>query len=170
MIINDEEITWPGGTNEKPDLDVRDPIDYWSCHDKREYEDPTGKEVELEKPKGDDIDFIDIDYHCDQYIDCQNMSDEGYDCSLSIIPAMITFGIVTGLLIIFYFLLGIVVLILGLCIKVERITVGFVYILTITFAAIMGLISTYSFYGKPTKVSCGFQPWLLGPPIMLLIS
>mmetsp|Transcript_3763 Transcript_3763/g.4667 ORF Transcript_3763/g.4667 Transcript_3763/m.4667 type:complete len:296 (+) Transcript_3763:1288-2175(+) len=98
------------------------------------------------------------------------MSDEGYDCSLSIIPAMITFGIVTGLLIIFYFLLGIVVLILGLCIKVERITVGFVYILTITFAAIMGLISTYSFYGKPTKVSCGFQPWLLGPPIMLLIS
>ena len=99
------------------------------------------------------------------------MSDEGYECSASIIPAMITFGIVAGLLILIFFALAILIIILALCVKVERIVhSGPLYILTITFAAIMGLISTYSFYGKPTKVSCGFQLWLLGPPIMLLIS
>merc|ERR1712137_15360 len=171
LVIFDDDITWPGGTNEKPDLDVRDPIDYWSCHDKRKYTDETGKTVRLESPDGDDIDFIDIDYHCDQYIDCKNMSDEGFECSASIIPAMITFGIIIGLLIIFFFFLGILIIVLALCVKVERVVQsGPLYILTITFAAILGLISTYSFYGKPTTVSCGFQPWLVGPPIMLLIS
>merc|ERR1712137_81909 len=168
--VEDDILVWPDGTNIPPDLEPRDPRDYWSCHDKKEYHDPTGREVVLEAPDEDDIDNIAIDYHCDQYIDCQNMSDEGYDCSGSIIPAMITFGIITGLLFFVFVFLAILIIVLRL-LKIERIVhSGPMYILTITFAGMVGILALYSFYGKPTKVSCGFQPWLLGPPIMLLIS
>lgn len=170
LTIEDESIYWPGGTNEKPDLDVRPPLDYWSCHDHREYTDPTGKEVKLQRPDSDDVDKIDIDYRCDEYLDCHNMSDE-WGCSPSILPGMIVLGIVAGLLILLWLLLAVLLIIVAIFFEVERVkSSGTLFLLTLTSAAILGLISTYSFYGKPHKVSCGFQPWLLGPAIMLLIS
>ena len=171
LSVIDSTIYWPGGTNVKPDLDVRPPLDYWSCHDRREYTDPTGgKEIKLQRPDSDDVDHIDIDYRCDEYIDCHNMSDE-WGCSPSILPGMIVLGIVTGLLILLFLLLAVLVILAWMLLDLERIqSSGPLFLLTLTAAALLGLLSTYSFYGKPHKVSCGFQPWLLGPAIMLLIS
>ena len=128
------------------------------------------KKVKIERPDGDDVNNIDDSYRCDEFIDCQNMSDES-GCSVSIIPAMITFGIVTGLLLCLLLLLAVVVFALHFGFKSERVlSAGPLFLLTIIAASFLGFISTYSFYGKPTKPSCGFQPWLLGPAIMLLVS
>merc|ERR1711862_182972 len=81
------------------DLGVLPEFDYWSCDDKESGTDVTGKTINLEKPDGDDINFIDGDYECDQYIDCQNMSDEGYQCTPSFTVAFVVVGILTGILI-----------------------------------------------------------------------
>ena len=124
----------------------------------------------MERPDEDDADNIKKSYRCDQFIDCQNMSDE-IGCSASVIPAMITFGIVTGLLLLLSLLLAVVLLALTFGLKSERVlSSGPFFLLMIILASLLGFVSTYSFYGKPTKASCGFQPWLLGPAIMLLVS
>ena len=98
------------------------------------------------------------------------MSDET-GCGTSVIPAMIVFGILTGLMLLLTLLSIVALFILTFVMKSERThSSGPFYLLTIIAASILGLISTYSFYGKPTKASCGFQPWLLGPAVMLLVS
>ena len=40
--IDRKKIIWYDGTNQVPDLDVRPPRDYFSCHDREEKTDPTG--------------------------------------------------------------------------------------------------------------------------------
>ena len=57
------------------------------------------KKIKLQKPDEDDVNYIDIDYRCDEWIDCQNMSDEDYGCTPSIVIAFIIIGILTGFLI-----------------------------------------------------------------------
>ena len=84
---------------------------------------------------------------------------------------MIAFGIVTGLMLLTTLLLIVALFVLTFVTKSKRAhSSGPFYLLSIIVASIFGLISTYSFYGKPTQASCGFQPWLLGPAIMLLVS
>ena len=124
----------------------------------------------FENPDEDDVDQIDYEYRCDQHLDCQNMSDES-GCSGSVIPAMITFGIVNGVIILFTLLLLVALLILKFSVKSARVqSSGPLFLLTLIAASLLGFVSTYSFFGKPTKASCGFQPWLLGPAIMLMVS
>jgi hypothetical protein len=85
-----------GGSETVPDLDVQPPFKYWSCYDKKEKTDPTGKTVQLESPGGNDPNNIKDYYICDQFIDCDNMSDEGLNCTPSYIAVFIAFGIITG--------------------------------------------------------------------------
>ena len=98
------------------------------------------------------------------------MSDEA-GCNASVIPAMIAFGVASGLMVLGALLLAIALLILTFVVKSDRaFSSGPCFLFAIIFASLLGFISTYSFYGKPTKASCGFQPWLLGLAVMLLVS
>ena len=83
--IETSKVVWFDLTTNIPDLDIRPPFDYWSCHDRKVRTDKTGKTIKLRKPDGRDIDQIEEDYHCDNFIDCRNLSDEHNDCNHSYI-------------------------------------------------------------------------------------
>ena len=159
--IND--IVWYSNTTELPDLDIRPPFDYWSCHDKKQKTDPTGKTISLQTPDGSDIDEIDSNYHCDQFIDCKNMSDETSECNQNYLILFILFGIITGVLILICISILIFVIIFGIFLKYSRLrSASPIFLILILISIIMGFISIYAWFGKPHPVACGFQPWLLG--------
>jgi len=154
---------WHDGSTNIPDLDVREEFDFWSCHDKESGTDETGKQIDLRKPDGDDVNYIKGDYECDQFIDCHNMSDEGYQCTPSFIIAFIIVGILTGIVILVSCLLLPVVLVFGICVRRHRIFLsGTVFLIILVLSSLLGFVSTYAWYGKPHVVSCNFQLWLFG--------
>ena len=160
-VIND--VVWHSGSEDVPDLDIREPFRYWSCHSEDDGVDETGKTVTLHTPDGSDIDDIDIDYHCDTFIDCQNFSDESKNCSNNYYVVFIVFGIITGILVFialgnitFVFLFGIVLQYR----RVRRASPPFLILLLLSI--IVGYCSVFAWFGKPHPVACGFQPWLLG--------
>mmetsp|Transcript_32449 Transcript_32449/g.55508 ORF Transcript_32449/g.55508 Transcript_32449/m.55508 type:complete len:807 (+) Transcript_32449:34-2454(+) len=156
-------IAWHDGTTNIPDLGVLPEFDYWSCDDKESGTDVTGKTINLEKPDGDDINFIDGDYECDQYIDCQNMSDEGYQCTPSFTVAFVVVGILTGILILGTIWLLPLVCVFGFCVRRHRFFLsGSLFLIILVLTCILGFISTYAWYGKPHTVACNFQLWLFG--------
>src|SRR3990167_11070432 len=155
----EEDIQWYDKTTNVPDLDIREPFHYWNCHKKEKLYDPTGKAIKLEKPDGDDPVNIDEDYICDQYIDCDNMSDEGFDCSLSYVISFIIIGIINGalMLVVPFFMLFAIAF--GIIWKKRRIRIlSPVFLLGMCVAAIGGYASVYSWFGKPDTVACNFQP------------
>ena len=158
------EIVWFSNTTNIPDIDIRPPFDYWSCHDKKERTDETGKTIQLHTPDGSDIDDIDIDYYCDSFIDCKNLSDETSDgCQSNYLIIFIVFGIITGILIILSFLLLLFVILFGLILKYQRLRVSSpFFLIIIIISIIIGYSSIFAWFGKPNSVACGFQPWLLG--------
>ena len=162
------EIIWFDNTTNIPDLDIREPFYYWSCHKKEKLYDETGKTVYLHSPDGSDIDDIDSDYYCDQFIDCKNLSDEGFSCSSSnFIILFIVFGIITGLLICFSFALIIFVFIYGIIFKYRRLRVSSPsFLILMLISIIIGYSSIFAWFGKPHPVACGFQPWLLGLSVL----
>ena len=91
-----DDVIWYSNTTDIPDLDIRPPFDYWSCHDGKEKHDPTSKTITIHTPDGDNIDEIDIDYYCNHFIDCKNFSDERIDFSTNYLILFIVFGIITG--------------------------------------------------------------------------
>ena len=99
-LLDDIDIVWADNTTQVPDLDIRPPFDYWSCDNKEEREDKTGKTISLHTPDGGSFDDIDADYYCDSFIDCHNLSDESSGgCATNYLVVFIIFGIITGLLI-----------------------------------------------------------------------
>jgi len=165
------DVVWYTNTTDIPDLDIREPFGYWSCHNKEFGFDETGKTISLHSPDGSDIDDIDSDYHCDQFIDCKNMSDESVDCSSNYTIVFIVFGTVTGILIIISLLLLVFVIVFGIILKYRRLrkaSPAFLLLLLVT--VIIGYISIYAWFGKPHPVACGFQPWLLGLPGISMIT
>ena len=165
------DVYWYSNTTEIPDLDIREPFDYWSCKDKKLKTDETGKTVILHTPDSDNVDDIDSDYHCDNFIDCNNMSDENIDCETSYLIIFIVFGIITGICIIICILLIIFVIIFGLILKYRRLrkrSPTFLVFLLVT--AIVGFSSIFSWFGKPHPASCFLQPWLLGLPAISMIT
>ena len=169
QVIND--VIWYSNTNKIPDLDIREPFYYWSCFEKEKKYDPTGKTIELHTPDGNDIDDIDYDYHCDHFIDCKNLSDESYNCSSNFTILFIVFGVITGLLICFAFLLIIFVLIFGIFLKYKRLKKRSpTFLIILLLSIIIGFSSIFAWMGKPHPVACGFQPWLLGIPTISMIT
>lgn len=163
-------IVWPNNSTEMPDLDIRPPFSYWSCHDRKEKVDPTGKTIRLHTPDSDDVDEIRADYHCDQFIDCQNFSDESSGCT-SYLGLFIGFGIVSGLLIVLALVLALFVIVFGYVLKYRRVRASSpLFLLLILASIIVGLSSIFAWFGKPHPVACGFQPWLLGLSAISLIS
>ena len=121
------------------------------------------KQIDLREPDGDDVNYIKGDYECDQFIDCHNMSDEGYQCTPSFIIAFIIVGILTGIVILVSCLLLPVVLVFGICVRRHRIFLsGTVFLIILVLSSLLGFVSTYAWYGKPHVVSCNFQLWLFG--------
>ena len=170
-VVN--EIIWYSNTTEIPDLDIRPPFDYWSCHDKEKKHDKTGKTVKIQTPDGSDIDDIDYDYYCDKFIDCKNFSDESSDgCENNYLALFIVFGVVTGLLIIITIFILCFILIFGVILKYQRLKAcSPTFLVLLLISIIIGYSSVFTWFGKPHPVACGFQPWLLGlPTISMIIS
>jgi len=168
----DFPITFYDRSEDPPDLDVREPFDYWSCKDGEKKTDETGKKIELQTPDGDDVKYIKEYYRCDGYIDCQNMSDEGYDCATSYTILFIVMGIITALMILcILFCCVPFALVFGCCISRARVrTARPLFLLVICASCIVGCACTYAWYGKPQLVACNFQSWLLALSATSLIA
>ena len=166
------EIIWFSNSTEIPDLDIREPFDYWSCHNKEKRTDETGKTIQLHSPDGSDIDDIDYDYYCDSFIDCKNLSDESSDgCSSNYVILFIVFGIITGILMLLVLLLIPFVFIFGILFKYRRIkSASPIFLIILLISIFIGFASIFAFYGKPHPVACGFQPWLLGLSSISMIT
>ena len=129
------------------------------------------KTIKLEDLDGSDVNFIDIDYECDQVIDCANLSDEDTHCSPSLVAAYIACGIITGLMVFGLIALLPFIIIFGFIIRRGRIVLPVpLFLLVITLSGILGLISTYAWYGKAHTVACQFQLWLFGLACAFLAS
>ena len=116
-------------------------------------------------------DEIDIDYHCDQFIDCQNFSDESVDCGSNYLVLFIVFGVVTGLLILGTFPLFVFTVLFGFLVKRRRIRAASPpFLMIILVSTVIGYASVYAWFGKPHPVACGFQPWLLGLSVTSLVA
>lgn len=124
----------------------------------------------LVTPADNDPNDIAASYICDQYIDCDNMSDE-YSCSASLPIAFICYGIITSVLIVLAFFTGVLVVVFGWVRVMKRIKAASpVFLLSIVLACIVGYGSTFTFYGKPDTTACVFRMWLLAPAITLMVS
>ena len=168
---HENDVTWYSNTTQIPDLDIREPFHYWSCHSKEQFFDKTGKTVSLQTPDGSDIDNIDSNYYCDGFIDCQNMSDESFECTTNFVILFIIFGIITGIMILLTLLLMFFVIWFGIIMKYRRLRVASpLFLLLLSFSVLVGYFSIYSWFGKPHPVSCAFQPWLLGLPAISMIT
>ena len=166
-----QDIIWFDNTTNIPDLDIREPFNYWSCDDKEMRRDSTGKEISLHTPDSNDVDEIESHYHCDHFIDCHNMSDESVDCAQNFVVLFIVFGIITGILILITLALLIFTIIFGIFLKYRRLRVASPVFLVITLLSVLiGYISIYAWFGKPHPVACAFQPWLLGLPAISMIA
>ena len=166
------DVIWPDNSTTVPDLDIRPAFNYWSCHSREEKSDPTGKTVQRHRPDGDDVDDIDIDYHCDKFIDCKNFSDESSGgCGNNYLVLFIVFGIVTGILILSTIPLFLFTLTFGFVIQRRRVRAASPpFLMIILASAVMGFASVYAWFGKPHPVACGFQPWLLGLSVASLLA
>jgi hypothetical protein len=127
--------------------------------------------VNLDKPSWG-AKQIDADYYCDEYLDCDDMSDEPYDCVPSFKILFIIYGIITGLLILFtIFVFVPFTFLFGYIIPRKRVRASSpLFLLIIIISGVLGVGSTYAWYGKPHSVACGFQPWLLGLAIVSMNS
>ena len=166
------DIQFYDGSNEIPDIDIREPIAYWSCSNKERGVDLTGKTVKIDKPNSKHKNGnIDYDYYCDNFIDCENLSDESGDCSSNYTTLFIVFGVITGVLILIAIIFFIFTIIFGFIFRRKRIiSASPVFLIIIVISCIVGYSSIFAWYGKPSKVGCGFQPWLLGLPVISMIS
>eukprot|EP01096_Ripella_sp_DP13-Kostka_P011698 TRINITY_DN477_c2_g3_i4.p1 TRINITY_DN477_c2_g3~~TRINITY_DN477_c2_g3_i4.p1 ORF type:complete len:816 (-),score=294.24 TRINITY_DN477_c2_g3_i4:361-2808(-) len=167
----DHPVRFFDGTTRIPDLNLHQSFDYFDCTDGKKKTDETGKTVNLDKPSWG-AKQIDADYYCDEYLDCDDMSDEPYDCVPSFKVLFIIYGIITGLLILFtIFVFVPFTLIFGFIIPRKRVRASSpLFLLIIIISGVFGIGSTYAWYGKPHSVACGFQPWLLGLAIVSMNS
>ena len=165
-------IKFFNGSTIIPDIDIRPPFKYFSCDDKEQKVDLTGKTINLHKPGASNPSNIDITYYCDGFIDCENLSDESTDgCSTNYTILFIVEGIVTGILIIMAFLFVIITIIFGIILKEPNFKASSpIFLIILSLSSIIGYGSIYSWFGKPQSVACGFQPWLLGLSVISMIS
>lgn len=158
------------GSFDLPDLDVRNPLEYWSCEDREKKTDETGKSVRLDKPDGKDAKNIDIDYHCDQFLDCYNMSDE-WGCDVSFPVVFIVYGIFISVGILLALFCLIFTCVFGFCIKRKRVRAASpTFLIVICLAVIMGYGGLFAFFGQPHTVSCNFRIWFLAVAVITAIS
>eukprot|EP01095_Lingulamoeba_sp_RSL-Kostka_P010069 TRINITY_DN354_c0_g1_i3.p1 TRINITY_DN354_c0_g1~~TRINITY_DN354_c0_g1_i3.p1 ORF type:complete len:562 (+),score=197.55 TRINITY_DN354_c0_g1_i3:945-2630(+) len=175
LVFTNQTIEWPTGNDIPPDLDVRQPYDYWSCHDGKEKTDESGKDVSLDTSDDlryeNDPDNIASSYICDQFIDCNNMSDEGWDCNPSYKILFTIMGIITCLILFTIFIPAIFTIVFGCIIVRKRMKkLSPPFLLLMCWASFVGIASTFAWYGKPHSAACNFQLWLLAPALCLLVS
>merc|ERR1712137_104390 len=170
-IIFSEDVVWYDRTTNIPDLDIRPPFSYWSCHKKESGYDSTGKTIMVETPDGSDVDYIDSTYYCDGFIDCENLSDERGGCWTNYTIVFIVYGIITGLLMVILIGFFVFTLIFSCCFRRIRLQASSpLFLLLLLCSCFLGYISVFAWYGKPHPVVCGFQPWLLGLGAVGMIS
>ena len=164
------DVVWSDNTTEVPDLDIRAPFDYYSCHDKKFRTDETGKTISLHTPDGSDVDDIDSEYYCDHFIDCDNMSDEGHGCHSNVIVLFIVFGTLTGIFMLLALIFAALVVVFGIILEYRRLRAASPpFLVLILLSVFIGFSSNFAWFGKPHPVACAFQPWLLGLPALSMI-
>ncbi len=125
------------GTSNRPDLDIRNPITYWSCQHSEEITDPTGKIVRLQPP-GPPARSIAYHYRCDKFLDCYNMSDE-WGCTVSFPIVFIVYGIIVLVLMAFSVFCMIFTIVFGFIIKRKRVRAASpTFLLLMAAASIVG--------------------------------
>ena len=162
---------WHTNSSEIPDIDLRPPLNYWSCHDKESGSDPTGKRVSLHTPDGSNVDEIASHYHCDNFIDCENLSDESVGCVSNYLIIFIVFGAITAVLVFIAIAVLLFVILFGLILKYQRLRVASPFFLVLVLLSIIvGYLSIFTWFGKPHPVSCALQPWFLGLSVISMIT
>ena len=172
LVLTDDFVFYDQTTN-IPDIDIREPFKYWSCSEKNEEVDWTGKTVTLKTPNQKNPNAnIDLSYYCDNFIDCENLSDESSNnCESNYTVLFIVFGVINGILILIAIMFAIFTIVFGFIFRRKRvISASPLFLLIIVISCIVGYTSIFAWYGKPNKVGCGFQPWLLGLPVTSMIA
>eukprot|EP00012_Vannella_robusta_P006619 CAMPEP_0206197558 /NCGR_PEP_ID=MMETSP0166-20121206/9121_1 /ASSEMBLY_ACC=CAM_ASM_000260 /TAXON_ID=95228 /ORGANISM="Vannella robusta, Strain DIVA3 518/3/11/1/6" /LENGTH=1037 /DNA_ID=CAMNT_0053615259 /DNA_START=260 /DNA_END=3371 /DNA_ORIENTATION=- len=166
----DYKIRFHSGSTQVPDVEVRPAVEYWSCSDHEMKVDETGK-IRLDTPGPDAENLADF-YHCDTFIDCENFSDESSDgCISNYLVLFIVFGVLTGICVLITVLFIPFVILFGIIMPRMRIrTASTVFLLIILCSIIVGFISIFAWFGQAHKVSCAFQPWLLGLSVNSMIA
>jgi basic membrane protein A and related proteins len=126
---------------------------YFVCSDKQFYVDYTGT-VET--------DFDDVwldDYACDEYIDCDNLFDEGADCSPSAEATLIAFGVVGALSCIYILAMAVVTIVYRETIVIRGASIHF--LMLFLFGALWLQCTIFLFLVMPTDATCGIIAWFL---------
>ena len=166
----DSPIYFFDETTNYPDIDIQPPFAYWSCENKQREVDLTGKTIKLDSPKEKNPN-LNMNYHCDQFIDCYNISDESVDCETNYVIVYIVFSIITFVLILIAILFIIFTIVFGIVLKKRNLRAASPsFLIVICISCIVGYSSIYAWYGKPNAVACGFQPWLLGLSVVSMVS
>jgi len=158
------------GSTQVPDVEVRPSVKYWSCKDNVFRTDETGK-IRLDAP-GPDAELLADFYHCDLFIDCYNFSDETYECeSSNWLALFVVFGILTGIMILFALVMLCFTIAFGYIRPLQRVlSASLPFLIIIILSIIVGFSSIYAWFGQPHPVACGFQPWLLGLPVVCMVA
>lgn len=68
-------------------------------------------------------------------------------------------------------LLMIFTLLYGFCMRYQQVkSASPVFLMILLVSIFVGYSSIFAFFGKPHPVACGFQPWLLGLPVVSMIA
>ena len=163
-------IEYHDGSNEPPQMEVRPEVTYWECKNRKFNTDKSGK-IKLDPP-GPKAKLIADHYFCDNFIDCENFSDESGNCKSSNYNIVfIIFGISTAILILFAILLIPFIIFFGFIKRDQRVrSASPPFLLVIIISIIIGYSSIYAWFGMPNKIGCGFQPWLLGLSLNSMIA
>lgn len=122
--------------------------------------------VTIDSIDASDPDNIDESYECDGIVDCENWSDEGFQCGSSLAVAYIVIGILLVLmvLIVLFFLITV-----AYYHKRGRVrATGPLFLYLVCGASIVGILSVFTFYGRAKDFPCVFRYWLVFPAAIVL--
>lgn len=158
---------WPTGkTRPIPDSTPRTTIWYYDCYNQERLVDTRGYVV-LDSVDGDPV-FIDDKSYCDSVIDCNNWSDEGFNCDTSLAIAYIALGILAVVLIL---IVAGSMAIIWYYRKAGRVRAsGLFFLMAIGASSIVGILAIFSLYGKAHTYVCVIQIWILSIPSAVMIG
>jgi len=137
--------------------------DFFSCDEKEEFTDRTGTVI-LDRSAG----IYPSEYLCDDYIDCDNSWDEAFHCSPSVVAVYVSFGVLSAIFAVYIIISGIVIYVKRRHPIVRASSPLFLGLLLI--GAMVGLGALFSFYPRPSDLSCHLQIWLCAIAFTLIFG
>eukprot|EP01103_Thecamoeba_quadrilineata_P006336 TRINITY_DN16061_c0_g1_i1.p1 TRINITY_DN16061_c0_g1~~TRINITY_DN16061_c0_g1_i1.p1 ORF type:complete len:792 (+),score=77.76 TRINITY_DN16061_c0_g1_i1:105-2480(+) len=167
-ITTTKPILWPVGfaNNKVPDSTPRGTVLYLYCPDGEVRNDTRGI-IYYDSVVGDPT-YVESDSLCDGIVDCNNFSDESFDCD----PSLAIGYVITSIIAAFGYIYLIVCLFLIFWFRRSgRIrAVGSTFLIVADLTCIAGITAIFCYIGKPSSALCAFRPWILCIPSGLLIG